>query len=188
MVTAPATHPVSAIRSLVLQPDGRIVAAGICRKVTPAADADICVARYLPEGQTDASFGSNGVAIIYPTSPSATLQEAAFALTMQPGGRLLVAAACGNTGTFERRRLRDRAGRWPAWLSPLQPRPRRRRCRPRDTDALLTRLMFGVSSNAACRVSTFRRRQCATAQRSFVAMPLNSVASASHHRAARTLR
>ena len=134
----------------MLQPDGRIVvAAGICQKVTPAADADICVARYLPEGQTDASFGSNGVAIIYPTSPSATLQEAAFALAMQPGGRLLVAAACGNTGTLSA----------DACVIVLAGGPfGYRRCSldldgdnvARDTDALLfTRLMPGVSSNAA---------------------------------------
>lgn len=150
VVTAPATHPVSAIRSLVLQPDGRIVAAGICQKVTPAADADICVARYLPEGQTDASFGSNGVAIIYPTSPSATLQEAAFALAMQPGGRLLVAAACGNTGTLSADACVIALAGGPLGY---------RRCSldldgdgvaRADTDALLfTRLMFGVSSNAA---------------------------------------
>lgn len=148
VVTTPATHPVSGIRSLALQPDGRIVAAGICQKGPSATDADICVARYLPEGQADSSFGSGGLAVIYPTSSTAALQEAAFAVTMQPGGRLLVAAACGNTATSSA----------DACVIALQGGPLGyRRCSLDldgdgvarvDTDALLfSRLMLGLTGN-----------------------------------------
>jgi len=101
VATTLPTHTVSGIRALALQPDGRIVAAGICQRLVAATvtATDNCALRYLPEGQLDGSFGVNGFAVTFPGSSTTLLPLSANAATMLPGGRILVATACANTGT-----------------------------------------------------------------------------------------
>ena len=91
----------SGIHALAIQPDGRLVAVGICQKVVAGTvtATDNCALRYLPEGQLDGSFGVNGFAVIFPSSSTLLLPQSANAVSVLPGGRILVATACANTGT-----------------------------------------------------------------------------------------
>jgi uncharacterized delta-60 repeat protein len=71
----------SSAASVILQPDGRIVAAG---SVFPK----LAVARFLPDGTPDASFGSGGA-----TTTGTGGIAGAFALALQADGRLVVAGS-----------------------------------------------------------------------------------------------
>ncbi len=64
------------MEALVVQPDGKIVAAG-------SADGRFALARYVPDGSLDTSFGTGGI-----VSGSA---GAAEALVLQPDGKLVAA-------------------------------------------------------------------------------------------------
>lgn len=156
--TALPTHPVSGIHALAMQPDGRIVAAGICQKVVAGnvTATDNCTLRYLPEGQLDGSFGVGGFAVILPGSATALLPQSANAVTALPSGRILVATACANTGT----------GTADACVIALKGGPHGYRYCGLDldgdgvarveTDALLfSRLMMGFSGTAALQGVTF---------------------------------
>jgi len=70
-------------RVLVLQPDGKLVAAG-------RAGGDFALARYEPNGTVDASFGRSGRVR---TALSADAE--AFAMALQPDGKLVVAGRDG---------------------------------------------------------------------------------------------
>jgi uncharacterized delta-60 repeat protein len=70
----------------LLQPDGKIVVAGAA--VTSGADADIAAARLLPGGALDTTFSADGKT----TLPS-TLIEYAYAVALQPDGRIVLAGA-----------------------------------------------------------------------------------------------
>lgn len=72
------------IFALAIQPDGKIVAAGT---TTVAGSAnDFAVARYLPDGTLDPSFGTNGK-VITPIGPDS---DTAYALVLQPDGKIVV--------------------------------------------------------------------------------------------------
>ena len=66
-------------RAIVLQPDGRIVAAA-------DVSGDFAVVRYLPDGSLDPSFGTGGVAAI-----DLGGFDAADAVALQPDGRIVAA-------------------------------------------------------------------------------------------------
>jgi uncharacterized delta-60 repeat protein len=73
-----------AARSLVLQPDGRIVAAG-------SAGGNFALARYNLDGSLDPTFGTGGK-VVTSASP-----DGANAVVLQPDGRIVVAgSAAGN--------------------------------------------------------------------------------------------
>jgi len=76
-----------AVTSLVLLPDGRILAAGV------AGDA-AALARYLPDGRLDPSFGEAKDGTV--TTGQGLLN--ALTLAVEPGGRLLVAGQAGTSG------------------------------------------------------------------------------------------
>ncbi|HYE14111.1 MAG TPA: carboxypeptidase regulatory-like domain-containing protein, partial [Pyrinomonadaceae bacterium] len=81
-------------RALVIQPDGRIVAAGTA---ADSAGKDFAVARFNEDGTPDASFDSDGKAVVDFTSAG----DEAFGLALQSDGRLVLAgmtysAATGN--------------------------------------------------------------------------------------------
>lgn len=78
-------------RALALQPDGKIVVAGTCYNGT---DNDFCLARYLPNGVLDATFGSGGKVITDVT----TSVDNANALVLQPDGKIVVAGSCYDIG------------------------------------------------------------------------------------------
>jgi uncharacterized delta-60 repeat protein len=67
--------------ALVLQPDGKIVAAG------HRAGSDFALARYLPDGQLDPAFGTGGKI----TTDFGGSDEVANALVLQPDGKLVTA-------------------------------------------------------------------------------------------------
>ena len=77
------------IRALALQPDGKIVAAGIVRFV--GSESDIVLMRYLTNGEADPSFGAEGVVLTDFSGRS----DRASSLAIQPDGRLVVGGQSG---------------------------------------------------------------------------------------------
>ncbi|MBL8309481.1 MAG: hypothetical protein JNL19_03565 [Burkholderiales bacterium] len=80
--------------ALALQPDGKVVVAGIC---LGAFYDDFCLARYGANGTLDASFNSSGKVI----TPIGSTQDRAYALALQPDGKIVVAGYCDNAGSFD---------------------------------------------------------------------------------------
>jgi uncharacterized delta-60 repeat protein len=82
--------------ALALQPDGKIVLAGTCRN---ASKRDFCVARLNFDGSLDTSFdgpaGTGDGKFLLTISTTGASRDSAFALTLQPDGKLLVAGGCG---------------------------------------------------------------------------------------------
>ena len=76
-------------RAIALQPDGKIVVAGYCWN---GSNYDFCLARYQANGALDTSFGSNGTII----SPIGSHGDEAYAIALQPDGKIVVAGACDN--------------------------------------------------------------------------------------------
>ena len=76
-------------RAIALQPDGKIVVAGICRG---ASDQDVCLARYQANGSLDTSFNLTGKVI----SPIGSSGDSAQAIALQPDGKIVVAGRCYN--------------------------------------------------------------------------------------------
>ncbi|HUQ52880.1 MAG TPA: cadherin domain-containing protein, partial [Gammaproteobacteria bacterium] len=77
------------LRSIVIQPDGKILAAG--EAFNGRADTDIVVLRYNANGTLDTSFGTGG--IVFTNTP--TVSDAANDLLLQPDGRIIVAGHVG---------------------------------------------------------------------------------------------
>ncbi|MDQ3774620.1 MAG: hypothetical protein M3461_09740 [Pseudomonadota bacterium] len=77
--------------ALVIQPDGKIVAAGFSDGGTPG-DLDFALARYNPDGSLDPSFSGGGFRTFFGGT-----SESAKALVIQPDGKL-VAAGFSNGG------------------------------------------------------------------------------------------
>jgi uncharacterized delta-60 repeat protein len=82
-------------QAAVLQPDGKIVVAGRTRKL--GVSGSLGLARYLPDGRLDASFGGDGL-VVTPVTP--TMVPAALAL--QPDGNLISAGWNGQTSVVVR--------------------------------------------------------------------------------------
>ncbi len=81
------------IEAIAIQPDGRIVAAGFA--VRQATGFDMAVARYMPDGTPDSSFGTGGKA----TFDFFQTEDYAEAVALLPGGAILIAgAAVTDTG------------------------------------------------------------------------------------------
>src|SRR5437667_2120863 len=80
---------------LVLQPDGKIVLGGW------TSDSHTALARYLPDGRLDSTFGSEGIVV----GPSGQ----AYSMALQADGKILLAGwgANGNFGFFVVRFLPD---------------------------------------------------------------------------------
>ena len=72
--------------AVAIQPDGKIVVAGSTYKGSSSFE-DTVVARLLPDGTPDPSFGSGGVAVI-----DVAVSDSAQALAVQPDGKILIAA------------------------------------------------------------------------------------------------
>jgi uncharacterized delta-60 repeat protein len=70
--------------SIVLQPDGKIVAAGFTRNAT---EDDFAIARYLPDGTLDNGFGTGGKVI----TPVGTGEDFAFSVALQQDGKIVAA-------------------------------------------------------------------------------------------------
>jgi uncharacterized delta-60 repeat protein len=72
--------------ALALQPDGKLVAAG---SASPGFVADFALARYLPDGRLDPTFGTEGKV----TTDFRGLDDVASALVLQPDGKLVAAGS-----------------------------------------------------------------------------------------------
>jgi uncharacterized delta-60 repeat protein len=83
--------------ALVVQADGKLVAAGV-------AGQDFGLARYNPNGTLDASFGTGGTV----TTDFAGDSDAAHALAVQPDGKLVAAGEAGPCCDFALARYRTR--------------------------------------------------------------------------------
>src|SRR5205085_5791618 len=81
---APPTGCFGGFNDVVLQPDARILATGV-------ACGEVGVARFLPDGTPDPSFGQNGT-VRTPVSKKGGRAEA-NAITLQADGRIVVAGA-----------------------------------------------------------------------------------------------
>ena len=77
--------------ALALRPDGKLVAAG---QSWNGSHYDLLLARYLPNGTLDASFGSGGKA----TTAISSGDTVAEALAVQPDGKLVAAGTSSNAG------------------------------------------------------------------------------------------
>jgi uncharacterized delta-60 repeat protein len=82
-------------QAAVLQPDGKIVVAGRTRKI--GVGGSLALARYLPDGRLDASFGGDGLVV---TQVTPTMIPAALAL--QPDGKLISGGWNGQTSVIVR--------------------------------------------------------------------------------------
>jgi uncharacterized delta-60 repeat protein len=76
-----------AANALALQPDGRILAAGVA---ATAAGTDFALARLKPDGTLDASFNGSGLRTVA-VDAGGSKDDAANALALQPDGRILAA-------------------------------------------------------------------------------------------------
>jgi len=93
-VTTAIGADIDGARALVLQPDGKLVAAGFC---FIGATFDFCLARYNPDGSLDPTFGVGGTV----TTAIGTGFDVALALVLQPDGKLVAAGICFNGATFD---------------------------------------------------------------------------------------
>jgi uncharacterized delta-60 repeat protein len=84
------------IHGIVVQPDGKIVAAGVTYDDTVSLrpHGDFMVARYLPHGELDPGFGVGGVAT---TNFDRESYDEAYAVALQPDGRIILGGS-SNTG------------------------------------------------------------------------------------------
>ncbi len=72
---------------LVVQPDGKLVAAGASFTFFTGGNYDFALARYQPDGTLDPNFGSGGKV----TTGISGFDDQAFALALQPDGKLVAA-------------------------------------------------------------------------------------------------
>jgi uncharacterized delta-60 repeat protein len=84
-LTNPALGGGSA-NAMLVQPDGRIVVAGLAQRDEESHESDWVVARYTARGKLDRSFGNSGIVI----SSFGTGEDWAGALARQPDGKLVV--------------------------------------------------------------------------------------------------
>ena len=79
--------------AVALQPDGKIVAGGQACITSPANTCpDFALARYLPDGSLDTTFGTAGKV----TTDLGTYNETIFALAIQPNGKIIAVGHAGS--------------------------------------------------------------------------------------------
>jgi uncharacterized delta-60 repeat protein len=93
-VTTPFSANSDRANALVLQPDGKLVAAG---SASISSTSDFALARYTPGGVLDTSFNATGKV----TTPIGSASDAAKALALQPDGNLVVAGFAFNGSNFD---------------------------------------------------------------------------------------
>jgi uncharacterized delta-60 repeat protein len=84
---------------------GRIVVAGVAGLISfGGGSSDFALARYTPNGTLDATFGNGGVQIL-DFGGSLSSEDIAFALAIQPDGRIVAAGTAGRdtAGSFHQR-------------------------------------------------------------------------------------
>ena len=80
--------------AMTLQPDGKVLLAGICANFS---SPNFCAARYLANGSLDTTWNSTGKIITFIGSGYAN----ASSMTLQPDGKVLLAGSCSNAFNFD---------------------------------------------------------------------------------------
>lgn len=83
---------------VVIQPDGKIIAAGNRELNTPATNYDFALARYNPDGSLDTSFGSGGLVT---TELRPGSNDSGQAIALHSDGKIVVAGDSWGPGTTE---------------------------------------------------------------------------------------
>ena len=94
VTTGIGSAPYAGANSLALQPDGKLVVAGFAYG---GSNTDVVVARYNSTGALDPSFGSGGIV----TTAIGPRDDFAYALALQPDGKLVVAGNSWNGSDYE---------------------------------------------------------------------------------------
>ena len=131
---------------LALQPDGKIVVAGVCYN----GSADFCVARYLPSGAPDTSFGNAG-SVITAIGPDA---DHARALTLQPDGKIVAAGHCWNGSNYDFCLARYQGGPFDARICSMDIDGDNQTIATKD-GLIATRVMLGLTGSAVIGGITF---------------------------------
>src|SRR5690606_32761179 len=76
--------------AVAVQPDGRIVVAGMCEMGATGDDA--CVARYEPDGDLDPTFGGDGM-VTMALAPGAN-RDMFWRVRLQPDGKIVLGGEC----------------------------------------------------------------------------------------------
>ena len=87
--------------SVIIQPDGKIVVAGITRLIANSPDSYLFLVRYQVNGSLDITFGNGGRTITdVPGTPANTAMsdEEGFDIQQQPDGKLVVVGQASNGG------------------------------------------------------------------------------------------
>jgi len=84
-VTTAGPYGCSSVDALVLQPDGKLVAAGFSEQTSTKRSVGLLV-RYNPDGSIDRSFGTRGKVVT---------ADAGIGLVLQPDGKLVTAGSSG---------------------------------------------------------------------------------------------
>ncbi len=93
-VTTPIGSGADYGRSMVLQPDGKIVVAGYAAN---GVDDDFALVRYQADGALDATFGSGGKV----TTAMGSGEDRAIAVVLQADGRIVLAGFSGVGGAYD---------------------------------------------------------------------------------------
>ena len=98
VTTAFITHQNDGINDIVLQPDGKIIAAGHRTESAAAFKGDFALVRYNVNGTLDNSFGVSGKV----TTSYSPFQDGAISLDIQTDGKIVVAGEGNLTDPFGR--------------------------------------------------------------------------------------
>jgi uncharacterized delta-60 repeat protein len=82
------------LEEVIQQPDGKILITGVMHGINSDSHFGMSVVRLLSDGSLDKNFGDNGLA----GTPKAVHSGAAYALTLQPDGKILTLGSGGATG------------------------------------------------------------------------------------------
>ena len=95
VMTAIGSGPDSA-NALVLQPDGKLVAAGHSWQGSPSNN-DFALVRYNPDGSLDTSFNGTGKV----TTAIGSADDVAYAVALQPDGKLVAGGSSWNGSNYD---------------------------------------------------------------------------------------
>lgn len=87
----------SAAQSVTLQDDGKILLAGYASNGI-VDDFDFALARYLPDGSRDTTFGSGGQVV---TDLAGGSDDSGHSVTVQSDGKIVVAGSSGTAGNYD---------------------------------------------------------------------------------------
>lgn len=88
------------VRDLAIQPDGKIVLAGVARTQLAPPNADFAVVRLLPDGTLDPTFGTGGKKTVV-FDLGGNLEDVASSVVVQPDGKIVVAGSASNAAGFQ---------------------------------------------------------------------------------------